>query len=186
MSSTASWRLLATRPRAWDGMRPCAHGGRPGGRRGGAHAHALALGATGAAGGACARAWQAEPHIGALSGACMRDVGPIMKLFRGPLGGGLEAMPAPPGHRCDQTGLPVRPQGATCTGQPAGCSRYTAVTLNKPLDFERGQKFFYQHFWLRGVQPQPVGPVVGTRVLRLWNSNVEAGTSCERSSRSAQ
>ena len=34
------------------------------------------------------------------------------------------------------------PGQATFTGQPAGCSRYTAVTLNKPLDFERGQKFF--------------------------------------------
>jgi hypothetical protein len=51
-------------------------------------------------------------------------------------------VPAPPGHRCDQTGLPVRPQGATFTGQPAGCSRYTAVTRNKPLDFERGRPFF--------------------------------------------
>jgi hypothetical protein len=44
---------------------------------------------------------------------------------------GLEAMRAPPGHRCDQTSLPARPQGATCTGQPATFSRYTAVTLNK-------------------------------------------------------
>ena len=51
-------------------------------------------------------------------------------------------MPAPPGHRCDQTSLPARPQGATFTGQPAACSRYTAVTLNKPLDFERGGQFF--------------------------------------------
>jgi hypothetical protein len=54
-------------------------------------------------------------------------------------------MPAPPGHRCDQTSLPARPQGATFTGQPAACSRYTAVTLNKPLDFERGGEFFYPH-----------------------------------------
>ena len=46
----------------------------------------------------------------------------------GPPWWGLGAVPAPPGHRCDQTGLPVRPQGATFTGQPAGCSRYTAVT----------------------------------------------------------
>jgi hypothetical protein len=60
----------------------------------------------------------------------------------GPPWWGLEAMPAPPGHRCDQTSLPARSQGATCTGQPAGCSRYTAVTLNKPLDFERGGQFF--------------------------------------------
>ena len=70
---------------------------------------------------------------------------PIMKLALGaPLGGGwgLGPVPAPPGHRCDQTGLPVRPQGATFTGQPAGCSRYTAVTRNKPLDFERGRPFF--------------------------------------------
>ena len=81
-------------------------------------------------------------HIGALFGAGFCHVGPIMKLFRGPLGGGLEAMPAPPGHRCDQTSLPARPQGATFTGQPAACSRYTAVTLNKPLDFERGGQFF--------------------------------------------
>jgi hypothetical protein len=51
-------------------------------------------------------------------------------------------MPAPPGHRCDQTSLPARPQGATFTGQPAACSHYTAVTLNKPLDFERGGQFF--------------------------------------------
>ena len=60
----------------------------------------------------------------------------------GPPWWGLEAMPAPPGHRCDQTSLPARPQGATFTGQPAACSRYTAVTLNKPLDFERGGQFF--------------------------------------------
>jgi hypothetical protein len=34
-------------------------------------------------------------------------------------------------------------RGSTAfTGQPAGCSRYTAVTLNKPLDFERGGQFF--------------------------------------------
>jgi hypothetical protein len=33
-------------------------------------------------------------------------------------------------------------KGCHKAGQPAGCSRYTAVTLNKPLDFERGQKFF--------------------------------------------
>jgi hypothetical protein len=61
---------------------------------------------------------------------------------RGPPWWGLEAMPAPPGHRCDRTSLPARPQGATCTGQPAGCSRYTSVTLNQPLDFERGGQFF--------------------------------------------
>ena len=66
-----------------------------------------------------------------------------MKLGRwGPPWWGLGPVPAPPGHRCDQTGLPVRPQGATFTGQPAGCSRYTAVTRNKPLDFERGRPFF--------------------------------------------
>ena len=60
----------------------------------------------------------------------------------GPPWWGLGVVPAPPAHRCDQTGLPVRPQGATFTGQPAGCSRYTAVTRNKPLDFERGRPFF--------------------------------------------
>ena len=72
----------------------------------------------------------------------MHDVH-TMKLGRWPPPWwGVGAVPAPPGHRCDQTGLPVRPQGATFTGQPAGCSRYTAVTLNKPLDFERGGQFF--------------------------------------------
>jgi hypothetical protein len=60
----------------------------------------------------------------------------------GPPWWGLGLVPTPPGHRCDQTGLPVRPRGATFTGQPAGCSRYTAVTRNKPLDFERGRPFF--------------------------------------------
>ena len=71
---------------------------------------------------------------------------PIMKLALGAPLVGAGPVPAPPGHRCDQTGLPVRPQGATFTGQPAGCSRYTAVTRNKPLDFERGRPFFGPHF----------------------------------------
>ena len=66
-------------------------------------------------------------------------------------------MPAPPGHRCDQTSLPARPQGATFTGQPAGCSRYTAVTLNKPLDFEREQKFFWVRFLRRGLRGSALG-----------------------------
>jgi hypothetical protein len=89
-------------------------------------------------------------HSLSLRGACKRDVGPIMKLLRAPPWWGLEAMPAPPGHRCDQTSLPARPQGATFTGQPAGCSRYTAVTLNKPLDFERGQKCFARNSPTKG------------------------------------
>ena len=95
MSSTASWRLLATRPRAWDGMRPCAHGGRPGGRRGGAHAHALALGATGAAGGACARAWQAAKGTQRIRG--LADIGPRPRYRVGRLGLPDPATPGPRG-----------------------------------------------------------------------------------------
>ena len=73
----------------------------------------------------------------------MRHAQAINIASRGPPWWGVGAVPAPPGHRCDRTGLPVRPQGATFTGQPSGCSRYTAVTRNKPLDFERGGQFFY-------------------------------------------
>ena len=40
------------------------------------------------------------PHTGALFGAGVCHVAPIMKLLRPTLGRGLEAMPAPPGHRC--------------------------------------------------------------------------------------